>query len=490
MITHKPVAIIDIGSNSVRMIAYDGINRAPAVLFNERVLAELGKSLSTTGKLNPDGVSLAFDNLERFKAVINNMQADYFIIATAALREAEDGPDFAKRLEEELGLRPNIISGEEEAYLGTLGLYSGIRDFEGVAGDLGGGSLELTYAKGRNFSNMCSLPLGALRLYNSMDETKNLKQEIHTYLDQQPWLLDAAKGQTFYPIGGTWRAIASYCMKKQKHPLSIIHGYQISTDALKEHLKFLAKLSPKETNKLSMIASRRQKIIPTAARLLLEVIKRVNPDNVMFSSFGVREGLLFDKLDTEQQQQDPLLQRCALLQRQISRFDNGEAVYAWAKSLVIQEEERYQEIFLAACMLNELAWMEHRDYRAQLSFMSIITQRFGGGLSHAERVMLAISIYISYGNKIHDSMLKKYLKLLSEKEIILSQRFGLAVRLARRIGGGPIHAFKDSQLIYDGQNLTLNLNQNLRPFLGLHIESLMQEIGENLGCPAHIMLTD
>ncbi len=488
MITQKPIAIIDIGSNSVRMIIYDGFHRAPTILFNERVLAELGKTLGVTGCLNPEGTKLAFDNLERFKAVIDNMKADYFVIATAALREASDGPAFAQKLQDELGIKPNIITGEEEARLGTLGLYSGIRNFEGVAGDLGGGSLELTYAQGKDFSHACSLPLGALRLKNSFNDKKSIKQEIRAYLDEQSWLQDAAKGKTFYPIGGAWRAIASYCMKRQKYPVSIIHGYQISTQQLKQYLKTLMRMSPSETSKLDMIASRRHEIIPTAARLMYEVIKRVNPDNIVFSNFGVREGLLFDKLDIEQQQQDPLLQRCQILQKQLSRFDNGEAVYAWSQSLVSDEEKRYQTIFLAACMLNELSWMEHRDYRAKLSFLSIITQRFGGGLSHKERVMLAAAIYVSYGQKIDDKMLRPYLSLLEKQEIQLAERFGLAVRIARRIGGGPIHVFKDTSLDYNKQQLTLKLSQSLRSFMGLHIEKLMQALGENLGCNANIII--
>ncbi len=488
MITQKPIAIIDIGSNSVRMIIYDGFHRAPAVLFNERVLAELGKTLGVTGCLNPEGIKLAFDNLERFKAVIDNMKADYFVIATAALREAKDGPAFAQKLHNELGIKPNIISGVEEARLGAIGLYSGIRDFEGVAGDLGGGSLELIHAKGQDFSHACSLPLGALRLKNSFHDKKSIKQEIRSHLDQQPWLQDAARGKTFYPIGGTWRAIASYCMHKQRYPLSIIHGYQISPKQLKQYLKTLMKISSSETGKLNMIASRRHKIIPTAARLMYEIIKRVNPDNIAFSNFGVREGLLFDKLDSKQQAQDPLLQRCKILQAQSSRFENGEAVYQWSKSLVFSESQRHKTIFLAACMLNELAWMEHRDYRAKLSFLSIITQRFGGGLSHKERIILAVAIYISYGEKIDDKILRPYLSLLTTKEVLLAQRFGLAVRLARRIGGGPIHVFKDTSLDYDNNQLTLKLSQNLRPFMGLHIEKLVDSLGENLGCNAHIVI--
>ncbi len=476
----QPIAIIDIGSNSIRMMVYDGLFRSPAILFNERVLAELGKTLSTLGRLNPDNLELAYFNLQRFKAVVDNMKAQSFVIATAALREAIDGPDFTQRLKNELELDVRIISGQEEAYLGYLGIISSIRDTGGVIGDLGGGSLELSIVQEGQYVEGESFPLGGLRLFSSFSDKTVLKKEIHHYIYGQEWLKNAAKGQNFYPIGGAWRSVAKYYMHKIRYPLQLIHGLKVSTEELKPYLQELVRMNEKQLDRLTMISKRRRPIMGISALLMLEVLDYIKADKVYFSTFGVRDGLLYDHLSEDIRVKDPLLERCRHWEHQFSRFNNGEAIYQWSYSLVKDEKKDYQRLYKAACFLNDFGWFEHRDYRAELSFRRLLTQRFGGGLGHKERIMLACILYISYGESLGDKLLKNVIRLLDKKQKKRILCYGLAIGLARRLGGGPPEPLAQSQLNLDKNNLTLKIDKSLESFMGHHIDKLMENLAKNL----------
>lgn len=476
----NPIAIIDIGSNSIRMVVYDGLYRSPAILFNERVLAELGKTLSTTGTLNPKTLELAFSNLQRFKAVISNMNAKYYVIATAALREASDGPAFTQRLKDELGLDIQIISGEQEAYLGAMGLLASVRDVDGVAGDLGGGSLEFSHMGDHQYIQGASTPLGGLRLASGYKDKNILKGEISKNLNNVSWLKNVAKGKTFYAIGGAWRGIARYYMEKTAYPIHIIHGLRVPVHIIIPHLTELTEMNKGELMRLEMISKHRRPVIGTAAQLLLDVINHVGASELVFSGFGVRDGLLFTKLDAESQAKDPLMDRCKQIEKQLSRFNNGKAIYKWSKVIVANEKKKYQRLYKAACMINDMGWFEHRDYRAELSFRRVLTQRLGGGVNHVERVMLAIAIYVSYGENINDKLLIDYQELLTKKQLKLARRYGLAIRLARRLGGGPVKPLKHAELTVTNKNLELKIDESLEPFMGQHIEKLLDKLADNM----------
>ncbi len=476
----NPIAIIDIGSNSIRMMVYDGLFRSPAILFNERVLAELGKTLSTLGKLNPKNLELAFFNLQRFHAVAENMKAQYFVIATAALREAIDGPAFTQRLKEEIGLDVRIISGEEEAYLGYLGIISSFRNVHGVIGDLGGGSLELSVVEQQGFKQGQSFPLGGLRLASSRLDAKALKKEIHKYLQGKDWLKNTANGQNFYPIGGAWRSIAKYYMEKTHYPLFLIHGLKVPTKQLLPYLNALIEMDKRQLDKLDMISKRRRPVMGTAALVMKEVLKFTQAKYVCFSSFGVRDGLLFEHLSKEVQAKDPLLERCRYWEKQFSRFNNGQAIFNWSYNFIKDKSPDEQRLYKAACYLNDFGWFEHRDYRAELSFRRLLTQRFGGGMDHKERAILASILYVSYGENLNDALLKDVVKLLSLKEKNLALTFGYAIGLARRLGGGPAEPLSQSQLCLTEKHIKLEYHKSLEPFMGLHIDKLLQNLAKVL----------
>ena len=156
---------MDIGSNSVRLVVYEGLSRSPTILFNEKVLCGLGKGIALSGRMDDDSVQRALASLHRFKALSDQARAKtMYELATAAAREASNGADFIRQAETILQRKVRVLSGEEEARYSALGIISGFFDPDGIAGDLGGGSLELIDIKGHEIGPGITLPLGGLRL--------------------------------------------------------------------------------------------------------------------------------------------------------------------------------------------------------------------------------------------------------------------------------------------------------------------------------------
>ena len=241
-----PVAVVDIGSNSVRLIVYENAGRAPAPLFNEKVLCGLGRTIATTGKLAPDAIKRALRALRRFRALIEQLGAGHVeVIATAAAREAANGPDFIAQAERILDRKITLLSGTQEAELAALGIVSGFHAADGFAGDLGGGSLELIDVRGGRLSDAATLPLGGLRLIDaSGGNLRKAREIVDAELAKVEWV-EKGRGRDFYAIGGTWRALARLHMTQTNYPLSVMHNYKIPAD---EALKFAALLDHRVDN--------------------------------------------------------------------------------------------------------------------------------------------------------------------------------------------------------------------------------------------------
>ncbi|MBV9220020.1 MAG: exopolyphosphatase, partial [Methylobacteriaceae bacterium] len=201
-----PVAIVDVGSNSVRLVAYEGLTRAPTPLFNEKVLCGLGRGVATTGKLDSEGIERALAALRRFRILCRGMGVkDIHVLATAAVRDAVNGPQFLEAAEAAIGCHIELLSGRREAELSGLGVVSSIHRPDGVVGDLGGGSLELIDVKGARVGRGVSLQLGGLSLMDKSGRSiKRAARIVHDALMSSK-TLEGLAGRSFYAIGGTWR---------------------------------------------------------------------------------------------------------------------------------------------------------------------------------------------------------------------------------------------------------------------------------------------
>src|SRR3954453_7603347 len=199
-------AIIDIGSNSVRLVVYDEIGRAPFPRFNEKALCQLGDGLARTGALTPDGIARTLAALRRFRAIADAMAVGRIdALATEAVRQASNGPDLVAQITAQTGLPVRVLSGAEEAYFGALGVVSGFYRPAGLSGDMGGGSLEMAEVlDDRVGSQSISLPLGALpvrRLLEAGIDTAKARVDALLRDGVPPGLASP----TFFAVGGGWR---------------------------------------------------------------------------------------------------------------------------------------------------------------------------------------------------------------------------------------------------------------------------------------------
>ena len=429
------VAVIDLGSNSVRLVVFEGGVRTPVPVFNEKVVCGLGRGVPTSGRLNAEGVELALRSLARFVGLARLMDVGCFeVLATAAVREAEDGPDFAAEIERRFGLEVRVLSGEEESRLAALGVVGGLPSADGVMGDLGGGSLDLVMLNRGSIGDLVSLPLGPLWLSEAADgDRARARRIIDEALSSMSWL-DEGRGRTFFPVGGAWRTLARISIDQSGHPLHILDGYTLGRRQATDLVGVLAGLGRKTLEGIPGVSSRRLDTLPMAALLLERLLKRVGPERVTFSAYGMREGRYFQTLPPGVRAEEPLVSACADLARRHSRFAvAGEELMAWTAPLFPGEDADRARLRLAACHLSDIAWAEHPDYRATMAYERVLRLPFAG-MSHGERVALALSVCFGYDRnpRIEDAARV----LLDEDGREWARIVGLALRLARALSGG------------------------------------------------------
>src|SRR5215469_8079820 len=291
------VAVIDIGSNSLRLVVYDAPRRAARTLLNEKVMCGLGRGLEKTDRLNAEGVALAKTNLQRFIALARAAGALRIdVLATAAVRDAEDGAEFVNDVEKRFSIRVRVLPGSEAGRLSALGVLSGSPEASGLVGDLGGGSIELAAIGNGRVGTVATLPIGPLRLVEEADDEKELKEIIDRHLESVAWL---TKNETprFYAVGGAWRAIARIHMEQQRYPLHIIQAYTLPRGEAQNFLDVMARQSRKSLEKISTIARKRLEVVPLAARILARILRRTGATELVFSATGLREGHLYSVMD-------------------------------------------------------------------------------------------------------------------------------------------------------------------------------------------------
>jgi exopolyphosphatase/guanosine-5'-triphosphate,3'-diphosphate pyrophosphatase len=403
-----PVSVVDIGSNSVRLVVYEGLSRSPTILFNEKVLCGLGKGIALTGKMDEDNVLRALRALHRFKALSDQARAStMYVLATAAAREASNGPDFIHQAETILGRKVRVLSGEEEARFSALGIISGFFSPDGIAGDLGGGSLELIDIKGKEIGKGITLPLGGLRLseYAAGSLTK-----AHSFARKHvktARFLAKGEGRTFYAVGGTWRNIAKLHMEIRKYPLHMMQGYELP---LEEMLRFLDQVALAKDSKepaFQAVSKHRRSLLPFGAIAMQEVLMSMKPATVSFSAQGVREGYLYSLLTEHERHSDPLLAAAGELAILRARSpEHARELAEWTGRMMpffgvteTEEESRYRQ---AACLLADISWRAHPDYRG-LQALNVIAHSSFVGITHAGRAFIALSNYYRYEGLSDDS---------------------------------------------------------------------------------------
>ena len=433
-----PVAVIDIGSNSVRLVVYESEDRAALPIFNEKVLCGLGQDLDRTGLLPDAAVSQSIQTLVRFVRLAEAMGAvSIEMLATAAVREAKNGAAFVDRVREACGEEVQVLSGEEEARFAAYGLLSGTPDADGLLGDLGGGSVEIVDVEAGGIGSFTTLPLGPVRFTRKeLDDPSKAVPAIDKALHTVGWL-EQGRGRPFYAVGGAWRSVAKLHMDQSDYPLHIIHNYEISGAEAREFCQFVSKLSVETLGKVPGVSKRRVSTLAFAGMLMHRILEFVRPSKVVLSAYGLREGCLYGRLDKDRRLQDPLLEasrRFAAL-RHTSAVD-GDAMNAWLKPAFPDADPGEDRIRHAACLMADIARVEHPDYRAEHALMRILRFPFVG-LTHRERAFMALAVSARHAQVDSSNAAAATVRtLLGEDQSARARAIGLAMRLAYTLSGG------------------------------------------------------
>ncbi len=467
-------AIIDIGSNSIRLVVYGGPPRIPAALFNEKVMAGLGRGLDATGAIEPKAIEATARALARFKRLTDVMQVEHLrTVATAAVRDATNGRDLLDRATA-LGLDVELLTGEQEAEAAALGVLSAIPDADGIVGDLGGGSLELTRVAGGEVIDRASFPLGVLRI--APVKGRSLDKLVADQLARAGWLRDAT-GLPLYLVGGSWRALARLDMALSGYTLPIVHQYVMSPSAALRLATTVAESTRDQLRLVPSLTGSRIATLGDASALLATLVDQLKSNSLIVSAYGLREGLLFGTLPPDIRCQDPLIAAARDEANVQGRFpEHGALLDRWIAPLFAHEGDA--RLRLAACLLSDAGWRANPEFRAELAFE---TGAHGNwvGIDARGRAMLGQALYSAFGGG--SGVMDQLTALAGESDLKRAVRWGLAIRLGQRFSGGVADPLKRSALALEAGELRLDLPREDRDLLGEAVEKRFRQLAAELG---------
>ncbi|WP_310619969.1 Ppx/GppA family phosphatase [Flexibacterium corallicola] len=477
-----PVAIIDIGSNSVRLVVYERLSRSPSPLFNEKVLAGLGRGVGLNGEMDPLRVEVALKAISRFKAISKQVGVTMLrIVATAAVREANNGPAFISEVERICDTQVQILSGKGEAHYSAMGVVSGFQNPNGLIGDLGGGSLELVEISKEDVGHGITFPLGGLRLQDNSHRDIVQAQEIaKTVLQNAEWLSEAGAGKNFYAIGGTWRSLGRLHLFQEGYPLHVMQEYTIPAEVAVE---FCDRVIRKQTNKLreiKVISKARRTLLPYGAAVLKEVVLQSKVDQVVFSALGIREGLLYDLLDQEERKKDALYEAAYEISALRSRSPKfGLELEAWTEGALLAagiiESDRERRLRLAACHLADIGWRAHPDYRGEQS-LNIISNGSFIQVDHPGRAYLAMSAFYRHEGLVDDAVSPQILSLCSERLQMLARIMGALLRIASLVSASTAGVLGRTSISFVDGKLALCLPEGLKDLDGERLNKRVKQL--------------
>ncbi|MGQ0458055.1 MAG: Ppx/GppA family phosphatase [Hyphomicrobium sp.] len=492
----EPIGVIDIGSNSVRLVVYEGAVRAPTPLFNEKVLCGLGRSVASTGSLGEEAVERSIAALTRFKTIarvlgVKNLKA----IATAAVRDAKNGANFIERGEAACGCDIEILSGEKEARLAAQGIMMGFVDADGFTGDLGGGSLELIDLQHERLREAATLPLGGLRLIDSTGAKLDKALEVaDAAIASLPWIKQG-RDRSFYAVGGTWRALARLHMELSHYPLRVMHGYKISgRDALEFAEKVRRSRRLMELPGMAGVARARREVVPYGALVLERLLKQMQPSSVVFSVFGIREGFIYSQLPAHERRRDPLMSFCedfaTLRSRSVAHAHElcrwTDQIFAHPDLAETDEERRLRH---AACLLSDVGWRAHPDYRGEQS-LDMIAQSGLGGVDHIGRIFIALAVFHRHetSDAGSDALADKLRALLGRRLQKRAKIVGAAVRAAHMLSIGAPGVVDETVLNYQNDRLVLTIPKVYAGLDGERLRRRFDVLAQLLGRQAEIRI--
>lgn len=448
------IAVIDVGSNSLRFVVYHKLTRTPLQMYSEKLMCGLGRTLMKNNRLDPDGKVQALAAMGRYARLAAGMNvAEMLCVGTSALRDAEDGPDFVAEVKARTGIAIQVIDGPEEARLSALGVVAGMPGAEGVIGDIGGGSLELVAVEAGQPGARLTLPLGTFRLMGD-ESVKDKLARIDRHLDGVAWLPGWA-GRDFIAVGGAWRAMATMHMQRMKYPLPVVQNFVWPVDTVVSLCDELSKQSPAAIAKGGGITPKRAEVLPAAALVLARVLDRMRPGRVLVSSQGLREGMMFDRLPPDLQSRDPLIDGCHEVARRMGRAEDAAILSAWLAPIAAECGPGIRRLAEAASSLSYLNMTDHPDNRARNAVGRVMLMPLSG-IDHPGRVQIALMLAVAMGANPEADWLKDPLTLLAPGQVEDARRIGEGLRLAHVLTGGAMALLAEMPLLVTADTLALS----------------------------------
>jgi exopolyphosphatase/guanosine-5'-triphosphate,3'-diphosphate pyrophosphatase len=486
-----PVAIVDIGSNSVRLVAYQALTRAPIPIFNEKAMCGLGRGIVTTGRLPEDGVEKALKALRRYRALCDMMGvADIEVIATAAARDAENGPAFLDAARAAIRCDITLLSGRREAELSALGVVSAVHEPDGVVGDLGGGSLELIDVRRNDLGKGVTLPLGGLALMDASrrstrDAIRIARKSIAT---AKP--LDHLKGRTFYAVGGTWRSLAKLHMRQRSYPLGVMHNYRIQTSEAADFVELVEHMDSEAIEDIDVVSAARRPLLAYGAIVLDEIIRRARPREIVISAAGVREGMLFERLADKERSVDPLLSASRELEATFSRAPGyGDELFDWtsdfAQSGALDETDEERRLRHAACLLSDIAWRAHPEYRSERA-INIVTQGPFVSIDHPGRAFLALAIVFRHEGPEGGESVATVRALLSTRLFLRARVLGAAMRVGYLLSASTPGVLPRTKMRMRKGAIVLSLPRDYADLVSDRVIGRLRALARLLGAEAEV----
>ena len=479
--------MVDVGSNSVRFVVFDGMARSPAYFYNEKVLCGLGRGLSDTGRLDPEGRVRAMAALRRFAALAGRMRLSGLIaVATAAVRDATDGPAFCDEVERETGLQLQVASGSEEARLSAAGVLLGWPAADGLACDMGGASMELAELRQGAIGACATAALGPLQLADIADRAKREKV-IRRRVKALRKVVDGAAPRLFL-VGGSWRALARLDMERVGYPLKVLHAYEPPAAQLLETCRWIQARDQSAVAAMVGTAVQRVSLLPLASEVLAELLRRIAPERVTISAYGLREGLLYRQMPEAMRGLDPLIETCRHMEAVAARCPGfGEALHDWLQPLYAGRPDAELRLIRAACLLHDVNWRAHPDYRAELCFEAVIRANFAG-VDHSERLFLGLALLNRYKASAPVDEVRRYGGLLAPERVAEAAVLGRAIRLGAMLSGAATGVLENATLVQADGRLVLALAGEARGFAGEAVERRLQTLASRLGCAGEVVL--
>ena len=480
----KPVAVIDIGSNSVRLVVYEALSRSPTPIFNEKALCGLGREIATTGRLAADAVDKALASLRRFRALCDMMDVgDLHVLATAAARDASNGDAFISEAQRICRVPVDILSGQREAKLAAYGVVSSIHMPDGIVGDMGGGSVELVEIQGQVVGEGITLPLGGLILQQASGGSMKKAEKVVEKSLGKAIMLAGCRGRTFYAVGGTWRSMARLNMARLDYPLNVMHGYTMTAEEALDLCRLI--LRPvSNAPPLPSVSDQRQPLIGYGALLLEKIIQIARPKQVVCSALGVREGLLYSLLNDEQRAADPLIsaavELCVLRSRSPK---HAEDLILWTEQLFrtigLAETSQERRLRIAACLLADIGWRAHPDYRGEQS-LNIIAHAAVIGADHADRLFLALSVYFRHAGLSEEGLSPRLRALIDPRMLDRAKILGAAMRVAYLLSAAMPGVLPQIGFASHERRLSLVFPRELEQLIGERVGNRLKQLGKIL----------